>query len=227
MTGERKEIADGHYRKLKSIQGLRGVAFLLIFLSHTEMVIAGALGAELFLVISGFVMMLAYNEKDKTLQTGKIINGIEFSASKINRLYPLHMFMLVGIAIVVWMQLLMGEASADIFISQMIFFLFNALLIQSWIPNSEAYFSYNAVSWYLSVCTFLYFLFPWTLKKLKRKSKHSLIGILIGDGIIRIGLALIVYITPNQNIIIGGGVLNGLRIYAQYTDLEIFYMDVF
>ena len=40
---------------------------------------------------------------------------------------------------------------------------FNITLTQSFIPHSAIYYSLNAVAWYLSVCLFLYFCFPYVL----------------------------------------------------------------
>ena len=43
--------------RLQSVQGLRAIAFILIFLSHTEIVAAGPAGVSIFLVLSGCMLM--------------------------------------------------------------------------------------------------------------------------------------------------------------------------
>lgn len=57
----------------------------------------------------------------------------------------------------------------------------NILLIQSWFPDPSIRQSMNMVSWYLSVCAFLYFLFPWILVRFQSfgKEKESIIGIVV------------------------------------------------
>ena len=56
--------------RLQSVQGLRAIAFILIFLSHTEIVAAGPAGVSIFLVLSGFCMMYAYVDRPVKLTGG-------------------------------------------------------------------------------------------------------------------------------------------------------------
>lgn len=50
-------------------------------------------------------------------------------------------------------------------------------MLQAWIPDESLYFTYNKVSWYLSLCLFTYFVFPWFFEKTKNLSKNKLIGV--------------------------------------------------
>jgi len=50
-------------------------------------------------------------------------------------------------------------------------------LLQAWNINEEIYFSMNGVSWYLSVCVFLYFCFPWILKVIEKYRNRKIANI--------------------------------------------------
>lgn len=52
-------------------------------------------------------------------------------------------------------------------------FFLNLTLLQSWNMHSATYFSFNAVSWYLSVCLFIYFVFPYILKFMKKHKNYG------------------------------------------------------
>lgn len=56
--------------------------------------------------------------------------------------------------------------------------LLDTLLIQSWIPYMNVYFSLNGVSWYLSACVFIYAMFPLVLSFIHKTGKHSIIFII-------------------------------------------------
>lgn len=48
------------------IQGLKAIAFIGIFLPHTDMAIFSSFwpwGVSIFIILSGFLMMINYNEK--------------------------------------------------------------------------------------------------------------------------------------------------------------------
>mgnify|MGYP007042840781 FL=1 len=44
--------------RISTLQGYRAMAFLLIFLSHVEIVSSGVLGVSMFLTLSGFLMSI-------------------------------------------------------------------------------------------------------------------------------------------------------------------------
>lgn len=49
--------------RLLSLQGLRGIAFLLVFLSHVQILHSGNFGVAIFFILSGFVMYYTYHDK--------------------------------------------------------------------------------------------------------------------------------------------------------------------
>lgn len=151
-------------KKLNSIQAVRAIAFMIIFLTHSNMIDEkmGGFGVSIFIVLSGFVMMYAYWNKaiDITLK-----NCVEFSFNKIKRLYPLHILMTAAILILALPPLLKGTYESIQLVKEI---LANVFLVKSFIPKESIYFSLNGVSWYLSVCIVLYILFPFIKNKIER-----------------------------------------------------------
>lgn len=68
----------------------------------------------------------------------------------------------------------------------------NVFLLQAWMPNRTIYYSLNGVAWYLSVCTFIYAMFPCILARLKRfDTVKQAMAILISVYFLQIGTALL------------------------------------
>lgn len=150
--------------KIISLQSLRAIAFICIFLHHCGMFSFGAEGVSIFIILSGFLMIYQYYNKD--IKCG-IKNNFFYSISKIKKIYPLH---IICIFLVLPFTILdmMNEFSLCSIIENLINLILNVLLLQSWVPNGSVYFSYNGVAWYLSLCVFLYFVFPWILTNIKK-----------------------------------------------------------
>lgn len=163
--------------RIKGIQSLRTLAFLGIFVSHLEIGPFGSLGAwgvSVFIIMSGFLLVYNYYYR----------NGIEsipsFLWKKIKKLYPLHIMMLIAALVIsVYAIIVNCEYEKGVFLIKSC--ILNVLLIQTWIPNSDYYFSCNAVSWYLSICVVFYIAFPSILKRVKayREKREAVICIVI------------------------------------------------
>lgn len=162
-TQKRKnnQIEDG---RLQSLQVVRAFAFLGIFTCHAGMNQLGAWGASVFLVLSGFLLVYIYwdREVDSSLK-----GTMTFMVRRIGKLYPLHLLMLAA-ALPFTIKVLLDNFSSYYLLRSIGQVILNVCLVQSWIPKSAAYFSLNGVAWYLSVCVFLYLVFPWILKLMKR-----------------------------------------------------------
>ena len=133
---------------VKSLQSIRFVFALMIFLHHTIAPVStlGAFGVSFFLILSGFVLM--YGNK------GRIENKeqkLKFFLKRVKKIYPLHILCLI---LAVLISTLIGESLEWTHLAP------NAFLIHSWIPQSSYYFSGNSLSWYLSVMVFCYAMFP-------------------------------------------------------------------
>ena len=93
-------------------------------------------------------------------------SSIQFSVKKIRPLYPLHLIMLI-VALIPYYLIPaiqshsireMGKVAAKLVIT--------IPLIQTWFP--VGFEAINTVAWYLSAMLFLYAVFPWILKYLKK-----------------------------------------------------------
>ncbi|MBP5670059.1 MAG: acyltransferase [Lachnospiraceae bacterium] len=172
MTVGSKEKPSG---KIMSLQGVRAMAFLGIFSSHVGLSQLGPWGVSVFLILSGF--LLAYTGYDKAWDQS-FGGSARYSLEKIRKLYPLHVLtLLIALAVELW-PMLSDHVWKDIAILGGKAFL-NAALLHAWVPSAEVYFSLNGVSWYLSVCLFLYFIFPFVMKRLKRSDAKKLLMVAI------------------------------------------------
>lgn len=148
-------------KRFEAFQGLRAMAFLLVFISHSCHYLSlpvgehGAIGVELFFVLSGFLVELSC----KTSEGKSLISqAVSYTRKKLQKFYGLHLILILPALLPVVIKQLIGEG--DGWLAILFKLAVNALLVQSWIPENSVYFSLNAVSWYLSTCIFLYFLSP-------------------------------------------------------------------
>lgn len=165
--------------KMVSLQALRGLAFLGIFLNHAKGIINWSqLGVSVFFVLSGFLMIYTYGNKDFTVS---IKNNFYFAIKKIKRIYPLHILTMLCVVALILQEMVYNGFLVKSFIDLIGEILLNVTLLQTWVPNSSVNVSLNGVAWYLSATIFLYFMFPYISRWIKNKSKSllTLIGIVI------------------------------------------------
>lgn len=141
--------------KLEQLTGLRYFAAMLVFLSHlswdgTSLHLAkifesGYVGVSFFFLLSGFVLSYSYKEKI----FNHSLSFIKYALLRLARLSPLHF--LTALPFVLY----------AIYKSDLNFFklALNIFYLQSWIPSSTYYFSFNAPSWSLSNEMFFYICF--------------------------------------------------------------------
>jgi len=138
-----------------TLQSLRFIFVMMIFMSHFDyrdirgFDAGGDCGVAFFFMLSGFVCSLSYGQR--------ICEGVfrygDFIWKRLKKLYPLHLFSLLFF-------LLVSQTTLDLKV------LANALLLQSWVPDPDWYFSCNKVSWFLSSLLFCYVVFPWVYRHL-------------------------------------------------------------
>ncbi len=179
--------------KIISLQSLRGIAFFCIFLSHAGLLRMGPFGVSVFFVLSGFCV---YYSASKNIDAGQaeshdvisirstLADQIRYLYKRIKILYPLHILMLAA-SLPLFFKDLSGKTILKVVL--------NGLLLQSWIPHPDYYFSFNSVSWFLSDCVFLYFLFPLAEKIVKRVSKIGML--LLFGGLTILIIAVLSYLT--------------------------------
>lgn len=138
---------------IATLQSLRFVFVVLIFLSHfaykdiQALDAGGDCGVAFFFILSGFGCSLGYGSR---LRDGSFRYG-QFLWRRIRKCYPLHLLCLAAF-------LLISHAAIDGKV------LLNALLLQSWVPDVDWYFSCNSVAWFLSSLLFCYVVFPWAYR---------------------------------------------------------------
>ena len=169
--------------KIESFQGLRGLAILLIMVSHcvflkntmgqNSLNHLGGFGVELFIMLSGF--LTCYWHLDYPVQPLSVWEAAKYAVCKIRKYYLLHIITLVVSLPFVWKHLLL-EGDIRYWGTMVI----NALLLQDWIPKASVYFSYNGVAWYLSLTIFFLFASSFILRWMKCLSWQLHVMVLIG-----------------------------------------------
>lgn len=152
--------------KLLSMDFLRGLACILVFITHVQLKYSygfGAQGVSIFIILSGF--LLAYNHADFTYPVS-FKDATIFAIRRIKKLYPLH----IVTTVMMISFFAFGENKYEVkqIISR---FLLNVVLLQEWIPIQDR--SINPVSWYLCLMLFLYFVFPFVLRSTEKKYREN------------------------------------------------------
>lgn len=186
MSGE-VTISRSARGKLYGLQGLRALAFMGIFVSHAGIGAFGCLGAwgvSVFIVLSGFLMAYNYLRKDSSPRA-----GLRFAWSKVWRLYPLHIVMMLGCVVIALWNVRQGEYALQ---KLGLDVLLQACMILVWIPLQSFYAILNGPSWFMAVSVFTYALFPLALKWLHAiRGDHQGWAILAALFAVQIGLALL------------------------------------
>ncbi len=153
---------------IKSLQSLRGIFAIMIYLSHFIMDAdysrafhaGGVMGVEFFFVLSGFVMCAGYEKK---ADMGKIRLG-QFMLRRIIRLWPFHLLCLGFYFLFFHVSL----------ISHPLRWLADLLMLQPWVPKEAVYFSGNVPSWCLGVFMLCYLVFPFLIRFWHRNPRRFL-----------------------------------------------------
>ena len=157
---------------IKSFQGLRVTAMLFIFFFHfkvygqgiggriyNKLFSDGYFAVTFFFVLSGFLTFRNLKNDKFSLNIRK---SFKYMLNKIKKLYPLYAIMIVIVFIV-------NVTSEKIF-RWTILSIPSFMLIQSFIPTSIVYFSFNGVGWYISVLAFCYLLSYTFMSKINNKN---------------------------------------------------------
>lgn len=180
---------------IKPLQSIRAIACFMIFLYHgigSRFNYGGAWGVSVFFVLSGFILVYSY--WDRPVEP-TIRNAFTFSASKIKKLFVLHVIMLfVGLI----REIPSHQTNV---ITSIIKLGLTIPLLQTWFP--KVYQALNSVDWYLSVAAFLYVVFPYIMHHIKKqmpnKKKVYLLALCIYALQISVG-AIFYYCFPSVDI---------------------------
>lgn len=107
-----------------------------------------------FFILSGFVMIIAYNNKSK-------IESVEYIKSRFARIYPIYLLAIL-------ILLIYYALSNNINFENL---LLNIFLIQAW--QAEKALTFNPAGWSLSVEFFFYLLFPFLFNKVYKKFSYK------------------------------------------------------
>jgi len=122
----------------------------ILYKCYQEVFKEGFLGVSFFFILSGFILSVNYVQKINERQ----ISNREFWVARIARIYPLHLFT---------MFLALPPSFDEIFVDMGLWlsrFFTHLFLVQSFVPNSDIYFSLNMPSWSISNEFFFYLMFP-------------------------------------------------------------------
>ena len=159
-------VCGGGKNRIQTLESLRAFAFLGVFAHHTSLKIfegAGAWGVSIFIMLSGFVLAINYLSKDKIPSTSCKYN-LYFALNKIKKIYLLHVLTMIAM-LPFWLK---ESASLEWRGTKIVL---NLLLLQEWVPLKGK--RINDVAWYLSVAVFIYFMFPWVVRKMKQKYSNE------------------------------------------------------
>lgn len=162
---------------LKPLTSLRFVFAFMVFLTHlrifkfasnsyagklyNDFLFEGFIGVTFFYILSGFILAYTYKEQ---MIIGKISKK-EFWLARFARIYPLHILAMLLAMPIFFLNFSYQPKQLAIMIGT------DLTLTQTYIPDPQYYFSFNAPSWSLSDEAFFYALFPFLIKKSLSKWK--------------------------------------------------------
>lgn len=106
------------------------------------------IGVSYFFILSGFVMIIAYNNKN--------IDAFDYLKNRLARIYPIYFLAIIFLIPIKHQEF----GITDLFL--------NIIMLQSWFPEKAL--TVNYVGWSLCVEMFFYILFPFLLNKLYSKT---------------------------------------------------------
>lgn len=229
------ETCNTKKNELISFYGLRGYAILMIMLSHCSGLLTngsgrnlldwwGAFGVSIFIVQSGFLGARKY-DNTYDISFKNVLSNVK---RKVGKFYWLHIFTLV-------LSLpLAKQAFCSDFIKTAVALILNTLMLQSFVPLAEIFFSFNAVSWYLTLVIVFEIAAPYVaaflLKLDKRKIVFILSASILCQGIILLcsrnfqpAAHWVVYVSPITRLVdyVFGG---GICLYIPHVQEENLYI---
>jgi len=163
--------------EIRALSGARAIPPLVLVMFHfceqrgyfgvpalDALVGKGYLWVEFFFALSGFVLIHVYGARAASLFRVKTF--LAFLQTRLSRLYPLHLAMLLLMAAIVGVTRAMAPLTGQMSIFDQPYhpivsvgtFAANLFLVQAW--NLFPYLSWNAPSWFVSVEFLLCILFP-------------------------------------------------------------------
>lgn len=169
---------------IRSLTGVRGFAALWVVLMHYtwgnsaggdgifyHVLQYGFAGVIVFLVLSGFILSHVYSRAFET----RVTRGeyLKFLYRRVTRIYPVHLLTLLAFAVMAWIGYLHLSPNETIYT-----FVLNVFLVHAWGFTDQ--FSWNNLSWTISVEMFVYLLIPFMIFASAKLPKWALVVCLLG-----------------------------------------------
>lgn len=188
---------------LSNLTPLRGIAAILVAVFHFEMAIGrfvpvrttmffekSYLMVDLFFVLSGFIMLHVYGRVfDQVLRPGQVRH---FLVARVARTYPLHLFTLLLLVIIV--RYMTNWGNPPIVLEQPRDILPNVFLLQAF--GVCHIYNWNIPSWSISAEWGAYLLFPFLALWISRQRRLAPVVIAIG---VIAAWCCIMYVLPRKN----------------------------
>lgn len=138
---------------IKSFQGLRVIAAVMVFLAHAGFGVGlGSFAVVIFFLLSGFLAQMKYKEPQQKPNLAK--ECFRSLRKGYRKYFPLHALMLLAASVLLYKSFL-NDALPTV-----LRFFANLCLVQCWSPNRATNVSFNGLSWYLSAMMFCLLLSP-------------------------------------------------------------------
>ncbi len=160
--------------RVLSLQTLRAFACVLVILSHCSFAawtsnVWGGLGVSIFVILSGFVITMGY-DADDVRQDIRCISNVK---KRLIQIVPLHYALFCSARII---GLIFGNRYDPVKI------VLELTMLKAFVPIPEYYYSFIAVTWYLTLVLFFALVTPLLLKLIRLFAKYVTViffGVLI------------------------------------------------
>lgn len=170
------ERSSGRIEILPALTGLRAVAALLVLGSHAPLFIGvqqwgpfnqGALGVDIFFILSGFIIGYVHFGDFCVLATSRYVT---FLGLRLSRIYPVHAFTLAICVAFASVRAVLGVGNEHNLRYTGGSLIANVLLVQAW--GWFEYPTWNTVAWSISAEWLAYLAFPGIARILHNVSKR-------------------------------------------------------
>jgi peptidoglycan/LPS O-acetylase OafA/YrhL len=203
---------------IPGLDGLRGIAFLLIFFVHTDYINFGWVGVQLFFVLSGFLITGILVDMKRALPGGTFF--IKFYGRRFLRIFPLYYFYLALALVISLVFFNLGALTKkmEVFWEHLPYaltFTYNFFYVVAKEPSM-----FLSHFWTLSVEEQFYIIWPLLIFLTPEKHFRKLfIGAIVFGFLFRLGFTLVYQVHPSPAIV--NGVAHGLY------PLTFSHMDAF
>lgn len=168
---------------IPGLDGLRAIAILMVFASHTDLVEFGWAGVQLFFVLSGFLITGILLDMKESLPSGKYFT--KFYGRRFLRIFPLYYFYLALMAVVAYRMIALDfrPKYMEIFFNQVwyaVLYVYDFFYRMPWFQPSQ----FLDHFWSLAVEEQFYIVWPLLLLLVPQKHLKRLFVLFIILGIV-------------------------------------------